>query len=272
MIKTLIVIPARYASTRLPGKPLMKILGKEMLLRVYENALKVSLKFDSCQIMVATEDNRIVDFCREHDVPCQLTSDQCKTGTDRVMEVIHSLPEKPAFVVNLQGDNPLCPPWFVQAVVNAYYENPSVQVVTPFIQLSWDELDQLRLNKQTTPFSGTTIVMDQEQNAYYFSKNIIPAIRKEAQLKQEHDLSPVCRHIGLYGYQTDVLERFVTLPEGVYEKLEGLEQLRFIENGFQVKCVPVSYGKYQAMSALSGVDNPEDIERVEKVLEEYGEF
>ena len=272
MSKTLIVIPARYASTRLPGKPLMKILGKEMLLRVYENALKVAGQFDSCQIIVATEDQRIVDFCQAHQVPCQLTSDQCKTGTDRVMEVIHSLAEKPAFVVNLQGDNPLCPPWFVQAVVEAYYQDPSVQVVTPFTQLSWEELDRLRENKKTTPFSGTTIVMDHDNYAYYFSKNIIPAIRKEDKLRQETDVSPVRRHIGLYGYQIEVLERFAALPEGVYEKFEGLEQLRFIENGFKVKCVPVSYGKYEAMSALSGVDNPEDIARVEKVLQEYGEF
>ncbi len=271
-MKTLICIPARYASTRFPGKPLAKIAGREMLLRVVDNARKAAAKFQDCEVIVATEDQRIVDFCNANGVEVRLTSENCLTGTDRVMEVVNSLPQKPEFVLNLQGDNPLCPGWFIEAVLGEYYKDPTVEAVTPVTQLSWDDLDKLRENKKTTPFSGTTAVVDAAGNAFWFSKNIIPAIRKEDKRRAEMALSPVLRHIGLYGYRTDILQKATALPEGVYEKLEGLEQLRWIENGIKVRTVRVEYGKYAPMASLSGVDNPEDVARVEAVLKECGEL
>ena len=103
----------------------------------------------------------------------------------------------------------------------------------------------------------------------YFSKNIIPAIRKEEKLRESTELSPVFRQVGLYGYRYDVLKKIASLPESKYEKLEGLEQLRWIENKIKVRCVEVNYRNYDKMAALSGVDTPEDVARVEKVLEEY---
>ena len=271
-MKTLICIPARYASTRFPGKPLAKIAGKEMLLRVVENAKKAAEKFEDCAVIVATEDQRIVDFCKANNIDVRLTSDACRTGTDRVMEVVNGLENKPEFILNLQGDNPLCPGWFIEAVLSEYYKDPTVETVTPVTQLSWADLDKLRENKKTTPFSGTTAVVDEKGDAFWFSKNIIPAIRKEEKYREVSEKSPILRHIGLYGYRTDVLQKATALPEGVYEKLEGLEQLRWIENGIKVRTVKVEYGKYAPMASLSGVDNPEDVERVEAVLAECGEL
>lgn len=271
-MKTLIGIPARYASTRFPGKPLAKIAGKEMLLRVWENAVKTAAKFEDCHPAVATDDQRIVDFCKAHGMTVVMTSEDCRTGTDRIIELADSFADKPEFVVNLQGDNPICPPWFVEAVIAAYYKDNQVETVTPVVNLSWDELDKLRENKKTTPFSGTTAVFGSNGDAFYFSKNIIPAIRKEDKIRAAQPMSPVYRQPGLYGYRYDILKKISKLPEGVYEKLEGLEQLRWIENGIKVKCVKVDYRNFGKMASLSGVDSPEDVTRVEAVLAECGEF
>ena len=271
-MKTLIGIPARYGSTRFPGKPLAKIAGREMLLRVWDNALKAASKFQGCEAAVATDDERIMEFCRTHGITAVMTSADCKTGTDRIVELAESFAAKPEFVVNLQGDNPICPPWFVEAVIKAYEDDNTAETVTPVVNLSWSELDRLRENKKATPFSGTTAVFDNKGDAFYFSKNIIPAIRKEEKLRETMPSSPVFRQVGLYGYRFDVLKKIATLPEGVYEKFEGLEQLRWIENHIKVRCVKVDYRDFAAMSSLSGVDSPEDIARVEAVLAECGEF
>lgn len=271
-MKTLIGIPARYGSTRFPGKPLAKIAGKEMLLRVYENAMKAASKFEGCEAIVATDDERIMAFCAEKGIKAQMTSSDCRTGTDRIVELVRSQSEKPEFVVNLQGDNPICPTWFIEAIIGAYYNDNSVETVTPVVNLSWIELDSLREHKRETPFSGTTAVFNDKGDAFYFSKNIIPAIRKEEKIRETSEMSPVFRQVGLYGYRTDILEKIASLPEGVYEKLEGLEQLRWIENDIKVRCVKVDYRNFVKMAALSGVDSPADVERVEAVLAEYGEF
>lgn len=267
-MSVLISIPARYASTRLPGKPLVQIKGREMILRVHDIAAKVAKSFDDVSILIATEDQRIVDFCDSHDLPCILTPDTCRTGTDRVRIAAESLDTPPDFVVNLQGDNPFCPHWFLEDMIQTYLDDPSHEVLTPCVQLSWDGLDGLRVNKQQTPFSGTTVVKKANNDAFWFSKNIIPAIRKEDALRKDSKKSPVWRHIGLYGYRFDILQKIADLPEGVYEKLEGLEQLRFLENGIRIGMVDVDY---RNMPGMSGIDSPEDIARAEKLLSEMGE-
>lgn len=268
MVKTLVVIPARYGSSRFPGKPLAKIAGKEMLLRVVEIARKGTAHTEA-RIVVATEDQRIVDFCTAHGIECLMTSEACKTGSDRVCETVKILGEKPEFIINLQGDNPVCPPWFIEELIKAFEEDKTVDLVTPCTQLSWEALDKLRESKKTTPFSGTTCVADKNGYALWFSKNIIPGIRKEADLREKSDKSPVLRHIGLYGYKYDSLFKFKDLEESSYEKLEGLEQLRFLENGMKIKIAKVDYGAFEGMS---GVDSPEDLKRAEALFEKYGEF
>ena len=136
MVKTLVVIPARYGSSRFPGKPLAKIAGKEMLLRVVDIARKGTAHTDA-RIVVATEDERITDFCKMHGIECLMTSDACKTGSDRVCEAVKILDIKPELIINLQGDNPVCPPWFIEELIKAFEEDPTVDLVTPCTELSW---------------------------------------------------------------------------------------------------------------------------------------
>ncbi|MFH1333907.1 MAG: 3-deoxy-manno-octulosonate cytidylyltransferase [Pseudomonadota bacterium] len=268
--KTLIVIPARYASTRFPGKQLVKIAGKEMLLRVWEIAQYVSNKIENVEAVVATDDERIQSFCEQHDIRYFMTSTECRTGTDRVCEVIQKIDDKFSFVMNLQGDNPLCPPWFIEAMLNEYNNDSSVEVVTPCVNLTWQELDALRSSKIKTPFSGTTAVLNHKtKNAVWFSKQIIPAIRKEEKYRQLSKQSPIYRHIGVYGYRTDILKKLKQLPESYYEKLEGLEQLRFLENGISIRIVAVDY---RGRIGMSGIDSPEDVSKAEALLEKQGEF
>lgn len=269
-MKLLIAIPARYASQRFPGKPLVKIQGKTMLQRVYDIACLAAHKYNDIECIVATEDVRIMAYCTANNINSMLTSDACKTGTDRIQEIVAKLPTKPEFVINLQGDNPLCPPWIVAAVIDTYLTNNTAQVITPCVRLTWQELAQLRASKKTTPFSGTTAIVNQTGQAIWFSKTILPAIRNEEQLKiNEPIFSPVLRHIGLYGYRVDILQQIATLQESYYEKYEGLEQLRFLENGIKVQVALVDY---QGRESMSGIDAPEDITRAEALLARYGEF
>ncbi len=268
-METIIVIPARYGSTRFPGKPLTKILGKEMLLRVWEVSQIVKNKISGVDAIVATDDARIEEFCKNNNINYVMTSPDCATGTDRVVEAVNSLDYTPKFVVNLQGDNPLCPPWFVEALINEYKKDNSVKVVTPVVQLSWEDLASLREHKKTTPFSGTCATLKKNGDAMYFSKNIIPAIKKEDKLRETTDKSPVRRHIGLYGYSTEALMSVPSLETGYYEPYESLEQMRFLENGVNIRCVEVDYGD---MEGMSGVDSPEDVVRAEAIFKKFGEF
>lgn len=268
-MKTAIIIPARYASSRLPGKPLALIAGQTMLQRVVNIANTAIEGLSKVQILVATDDHRIVKHCQQIGARALMTSPEALTGTDRVAEAIAQIADKPDFILNLQGDTPLTPPDFIRAMIDTFYEHPC-DVITPVTQLSWNDLDALRETKLVTPFSGTTAVFDQHSfQALWFSKNIIPAIRNEAQLRTTECLSPIFRHIGLYGYSLAMLERFVTLAESHFERLEGLEQLRILENGYSIRCVPVSYN---GRANMSGIDSPEDIVRAEQLIKQHGEL
>jgi 3-deoxy-manno-octulosonate cytidylyltransferase (CMP-KDO synthetase) len=268
-MKTAIIIPARYGSTRLPGKPLTLIAGQTMLSRVVSIARKAVEGRANVTLVVATDDERITRHCDELDVEWVMTPVECPTGTDRAEAAVRQLKEAPDFVLNLQGDAPLTPPDFITAMIEAFEKAPC-DMVTPVTQLSWEALDKLRENKKTTPFSGTTAVFDEKTGkAFWFSKNILPAIRKEEKLREKGGLSPVYRHIGLYGYARAMLAKYVTLSEGTFEALEGLEQLRVLENGFSVRCVPVDY---KGRASMSGVDSPEDIARAETLIAKHGEL
>jgi 3-deoxy-manno-octulosonate cytidylyltransferase (CMP-KDO synthetase) len=264
-----IVIPARYASTRLPGKPLAMIAGQSMLQRVVRIAQAAAEGLANVSIVVATDDNRIAAHCDELGVPFAMTPVTAPSGTDRVAEAVRQMSTKPDFILNLQGDAPLTPPDFLRALMNSFIAAPC-DVVTPVTQLTWEQLDKFRLGKQTTPFSGTTAVFDESTGrAFWFSKMIIPAIRKEQDLRTQGSLSPVFRHIGLYGYSLPMLEKYITLPESHFENLEGLEQLRLIENGYTLRCVPVDF---KGRANMSGIDSPEDITRAESLIAQHGEL
>ncbi len=261
-MKTAIIIPARYASTRFPGKPLAMIGGQTMLSRVVDIARQASDKMRGVTVAVATDDDRIKTHCDDIGVDCVMTSKECKTGSDRVLEAAIIMGGDFDFIVGLQGDAPFTPVSAPLKIIETFMGNPSSEVITPVVRLRWDELDALRDSKKTTPFSGTTCVMDKNGRALWFSKNILPAIRKENNLREE-EFSPVLQHIGLYGFRFDILKKFVSLPEGEYEKLEGLEQLRLLENGISIQCVEL---KVDAGIAQAGIDSPEDVARAEKIL------
>ncbi|MDD3370898.1 MAG: 3-deoxy-manno-octulosonate cytidylyltransferase [Alphaproteobacteria bacterium] len=268
-MRTVIVIPARYGSTRLPGKPLALIAGQTMLQRVVQIAQAAAKGNRDIEVVVATDDERIAKHAGEIGVAHVMTPESCPTGTDRAQAAVAQLKVRPDFVLNLQGDAPLTPPDFVSAMIDAFEKEPA-DLVTPVTQLSWEQLDKLRESKKTTPFSGTTATFDEKTGlAFWFSKNILPAMRKEADLRAKSPLSPVWRHIGLYGYSSAMLEKFPSLPEGKFEKLEGLEQLRVLEHGFRIRCVAVDYA---GRANMSGVDSPEDIARAEALIAKHGEL
>lgn len=267
-MKTAIIIPARYGSTRFPGKPLALIAGKSMLARVVALAQKAAENDPSVQVLVATDDKRVLAHAKEIGAPCTMTSPACPTGTDRVFWGMMSLDAAPDLIINLQGDAPLTPPHYLRALIDSFSAIPC-DVVTPVAQLTWEELDSFRESKRTTPFSGTTAVFDEKTGrALWFSKTILPALRKESSLRQNSPLSPVFRHIGIYGYSFPMLEKFSSLPKGHYEELEELEQLRVIENGYDLRCVHV---QTNGRPSFSGIDSPEDIARAEELLARYGE-
>lgn len=253
-MKIAIIIPARYGSTRFPGKPLAVIAGQSMLSRVVDLAREAA--GDRASVTVATEDQRIVDHAAEIGVDCIVTSDACATGSDRALEAAAQMSDKPDFILNLQGDAPFTPLEAITAIMDA--ASGGHDVVTPVHRLSWEDLDQLRENKKVTPFSGTTAIIDSSGAAIWFSKNIIPAVRSE---DRSQPLSPVYQHMGLYGYSYAALGKFCDLPQSYYEELEGLEQLRFLENGIAVQTVTVD-----AAGAQSGIDSPEDLARAEAIL------
>jgi 3-deoxy-manno-octulosonate cytidylyltransferase (CMP-KDO synthetase) len=263
MLKNLILIPARYASTRLPAKPLVHIAGRTMLDRVVEIARQAAEQTFDTGLIVATDHEDIARHCEELRVDYALTSPDCPSGTDRCAEVLNQLNYMPQFVVNLQGDTPLTPSDFISELIKAYHLNPA-DVLTPITQLSWAELDKMRIQKAETPFSGTCVTFNQTtMQALWFSKQIIPAIRGEDKLRKSLSLSPIWRHIGIYGYASSMLKKYAGLKEGYYEQLEGLEQLRLLENGAVIRCVAVDYA---GRPAMSGVDSPEDVVRAERLL------
>lgn len=263
-----VIIPARYASTRFPGKPLAKIAGVTMLQRVVTLARYAVREFENVTVFVATENVEIKNHAEEIGALCGLTDPHCATGSDRALAALKHFKEMPDFVINLQGDAPFTEPLAVKRIIQSFLDNPENEVVTPIHQLSWRDLDRLRENKKTTPFSGTTVILDDKKQARWFSKNIIPAIRDEMPKREADEYSPIYQHIGLYGYRLDILEKFCKLKASTYEALEGLEQLRLIENDIKIQTVEI---ELLPGRIYSGIDTPEDLERAEAMIAEYGD-
>ncbi len=277
-MKTVIVIPARYGSKRFPGKPLAILNGKTILERVWEIASFVCHTISDCSAVVATEEskdeaqkNRIVSFCQEKSIPIVATSPQCRSGSDRVWNVVSNMDNRPEIVVNLQGDVPTCPPSFIIKLIDALNADSTADVATICTRLNWEALDSLRESKKKNPFSGTTVIASSTDDAVWFSKTIIPTVRNEDKLRSESALSPVLRHVGLYAYRFEALRFFANADDGFYEQLEQLEQLRFLENGKKVRLV---YGKYPPgyEQTTSGVDTPEDLVRISEIIRKRGEL
>ena len=266
-MKTAIVIPARYGSTRFPGKPLAAIAGRTMLARVVDVA-RAAARVAGASVTVATDDRRIADAAAGLGVEVVMTPPDLVSGTDRTKAALDLVASPAAFAINLQGDAPFTPPrYLIRLMEAARGAHAGADVVTPVTAMDWDALDALRRQKETAPFSGTTCVRHADGRAIWFSKNILPAMRDEAALRRAGDTAPVWRHIGLYGYRRAALDAFCSWPPSPYERLEGLEQLRFLEHGATVAAIEVE----PSALAMSGIDTPQDIEIAEALIRAHGD-
>ncbi|MGB2901586.1 MAG: 3-deoxy-manno-octulosonate cytidylyltransferase [Candidatus Acidiferrum sp.] len=241
--RVVVVIPARYGSTRLPGKPLVLLAGKPMIQRVFERA-KLSKRVH--HVIVATDDERIVKAVQEFGGEAKMTRQDHRTGSERVAEVAAHVPGD--VFVNVQGDEPLLDPEAVDAAVDSLLEEPqaSISTVATPIKTPADIMDP----------NVVKTVLDFESNALYFSRAPIPWVRDTASKIHVQHL----KHLGLYVFQRDALLEYPTLPQGELEKIEQLEQLRWLENGWKIRVAEVAH------DAVS-VDVPEDVARVEKLLQ-----
>lgn len=265
LIPDVIIVPARFGSSRLPGKPLLKIAGRTLLDRVVAVARAAAGQATHCDVLVATDDARIADHAADLGVAVAMTSSDLDSGTVRAFAAARQRASVPARVINLQGDAPFIPATIVAGLMQTL-RSGGADVATPVFRLDWPRLDRLREHKRTAPFSGTTCVRDRDGRALWFSKSILPALRNEDKLRAE-PLSPVWQHLGLYGYTMPALAWFADAAPGTYEALEGLEQLRFLENGWKIDTVEVDVPAH----LLSGIDTPQDLAMAEEAITRFGD-
>ncbi len=238
----LAIIPARYASTRFPGKPLADIIGKSMIQRVYEQTVRSSLV---SKVVVATDDQRIFDHVVSFGGNAVMTSADHPSGTDRCWEALQQEKENYQYVINVQGDEPFIDPAQVDELA-AVLQDGSTELATQMIAV--DNHAMLFDNGEVK------IVLNSNSEALYFSRMVIPYI-KGVDMHLWHLHHAYYRHVGMYAYRRDILEKITRLPVSPLEKAESLEQLRWLENGFRIKCVATSFDSHC-------IDSPEDIEKV----------
>jgi len=242
-MKILAVIPARYASTRLPGKPLVPLAGKPMIARVWE---RVGRAASVSGVVVATDDERIRSAVEAFGGQAILTRSEHRSGTERVGEVAAARPDVEIFV-NVQGDEPLIEPAAIDQAVEALRADAQVSVATLAVPIS-NPADIMDPNV-------VKAVLDFDGNALYFSRAPIPWVRDRGGPVHARHL----KHLGLYVFRREALLDFATFPEGDLERVEQLEQLRWLENGYRIRVVETEYDSI-------GVDVPEDVKRVEQLL------
>lgn len=261
-MKTVIFIPARYPSQRFPGKPLAMLTGatgeaRSLIHRSWDAARSVD-GVDA--VYVLTDDARIAEAAGAFGADVLMTSERPRNGTERCAEALDLLPEVPEVVVNLQGDAPLTPPHYVSALVAAMAED-AVQMATPVLRTEAGHLQALRADRQAGRVGATTAVFRDNGNALYFSKEVLPF----ADRAHETGLA-VFHHVGCYAFRPDALRRYARLPLGPLEEAEGLEQLRFLENGIPVRCVEVeARGR-----AFWELNNPSDMPLIEDIMKREG--
>lgn len=248
-MKIIGVIPARYQSSRFPGKPLADIMGKSMIRRVYEQAKKSK---ELSAVVIATDDERIMEHVLQFTDNVMMTSVNHNNGTERVMEVVDTLSNKNEnydIVVNIQGDEPLISPNAIDEVISILTENANADIATLINQSEISDIDDV---------NNIKVVIDNKGKALYFSRSPIPYYRSTGMRKTYN------KHIGIYAFKIDVLKNIVLLEKTPLEIAESLEQLRWIENGYAV------YVKYTDYKSI-GVDVPEDIKKITKLLRDVDE-
>jgi 3-deoxy-manno-octulosonate cytidylyltransferase (CMP-KDO synthetase) len=259
-----ILIPARYQSTRYPGKPLVELKGasgtaKPLLQRSVEAARRVA---GVSGVFVTTDDERIAEACTRFGVGVIMTSPECRNGTERCAEALEQLHDAD-LVINFQGDALLTPPGFVEALIARMESDQDALVATPALRLRSTEVHALQAEERAGRVGGTSVVTDAQGHALYFSKRLIPHLPAGA---LDGAVSPVRLHVGVYAYRPEALRRYVATPVSELEVLEGLEQLRFLVGGVPVAVVEVVTPPF----TLRELNNPEDVAPIEQALIEAG--
>lgn len=260
-MSVLLAIPARYASTRYPGKPLVSLKGpdgeKTLIRRSWEAAQGVK---GVDRVVVATDDDRIKAHAESFGAEVVMTSSACQNGTERCAEVAAKLPGY-EMVVNLQGDAPLTPAWFVEDLIAGLRSDSQADIATPVLRCDGRALNGFLADRRAGRVGGTTAVFGTGGRALYFSKEVIPYTGKTY---ADEDATPVFHHVGVYAYRPRALRAYPSWPVGPLEALEGLEQLRFLEQGRNVLCVEVEAKGRQFWE----LNNPEDVPRIEAMMAE----
>ena len=241
------IIPARYASTRFPGKPLVKIKGKSMIQRVYE---QVSSVLDC--VFVATDDLRIADSVKTFGGNVVMTSENHKSGTDRCYEAYEKTATGRKVIINIQGDEPFIQPAQIESIC-ACFESPETQIATlvkPF--LPTDEIEML-LNP-----NSPKVAVNKNMEAMYFSRSVIP-YNRGVEVGEWLESHVYYKHVGMYAYRADVLKEITRLPQSPLELAESLEQLRWLENGYKIR-VGITHIE------TIGIDTPEDLKKAEQMI------
>lgn len=264
-MSVLIIIPARYASTRYPGKPLVMLKGsngheQSLIERSWRAAIQVK---GADRIVVATDDDRIRQAAEDFGAEVVMTSTACQNGTERCAEAHAALGGGFDMIVNLQGDAPLTPPWFVEDLIAGLNADDAAQVATPVLRCDGRALNGFLADRKAGRVGGTTVAFSRNRHALYFSKEVIPFTSRHYADQSE---TPVFHHVGVYAYRPGALADYVGWPTGPLETLEGLEQLRFLENNRSILCVEVQARGRQFWE----LNNPEDVARLETMMAEMG--
>jgi 3-deoxy-manno-octulosonate cytidylyltransferase (CMP-KDO synthetase) len=268
-VSVLVVIPARYESQRYPGKPLAELRGatgqaRPLIRRTWDAAQAVAgVAEGRVRVVVATDDDRIRAVAEGFGAEVVATSGRCRNGTERCAEAHAAVGYGHEVVVNLQGDAPLTPPWFLETLIDAMLADPTVEMSTPVLRCDGRTRASLIEDRRAGRVGGTTAVFDRDRHALYFSKEVIP---HTAGPYEDDAPTPVFHHVGAYAYRAGALMDYLSWPEGTLEKLEGLEQLRFLEAGARVLCVEVN----ARGRPFWELNNPEDVPRLEAMLAALG--
>lgn len=244
-MKILGIIPARYASTRFPGKPLIDIMGKSMLQRVYEQTKK-SLKLTD--VIIATDDERIAKHAATFNAKVVITKPEHPSGTDRCFEAYKNYDLTCDYVINIQGDEPFIDPGQIDLLASVCNGNTELATL------------MIKCNNHAILFDKgeVKITLNNNNEALYFSRMVIPFI-KGVDEKEWHKHFNYFRHVGMYAYRSDILEKVTKLQPSSLEKAESLEQLRWLENGFKIKCAETLHDSHC-------IDTPEDVEKVIQLM------
>jgi 3-deoxy-manno-octulosonate cytidylyltransferase (CMP-KDO synthetase) len=264
-----IIIPARYASTRFPAKPLAPLRGasgqvKTLLQRSVEaGRAAVADMGVQAALYVATDDSRIAEEAARIGAEVIMTAESCRNGTERVAEAVQNAGLDAEIIVNLQGDAPLTPPHFVTALVQAMRDDPDCGIATPILRCDAEAVQNFIADRAAGRVGATTVVANRLGHALYFSKEVIPFTNGRGVVD---GVVPVFHHVGLYAYRRAALDAYMGWDLGPLEALEGLEQLRFLENGHPVRVVEVS----APGAVFWELNNPSDTPLIEGYLAKMG--